>query len=57
MNQDPLFFKIQSIFFKINYDRTSSVARGGGGGGGAVAPPIDISTKKQNGKNTTFLAL
>ena len=31
MNQDPLFFKIQSIFFKINYDRTSSVARGGGG--------------------------
>ena len=34
---------------------TSSVARGRWGGG--YRPPIDMSTKMQNGKNTTFLAL
>ena len=33
---------------------SSSVARGGGG---AIAPLIGMSTKMQNGKNTTFLAL
>ena len=33
---------------------TSSVARGGKGG---YSPLIDMSTKMQNGKNTTFLAL
>ena len=33
---------------------TSSVANGGGG---AIAPPIGMSTKMQNQKNTTFLAL
>ena len=32
----------------------SSVARGGGG---LIAPPIGMSTKMQNEKNTTFLAL
>ena len=31
----------------------SSVARGGG----AIAPPIGMSTKMQNEKNTTFFAL
>ena len=43
---------------------SSSVAKGGGGGGGgggagrgAIAPPSDMLTKMQNGKNTTFLAL
>ena len=35
----------------------SSVAGGGGGGGGAIALPIGLSTKMQNKKNTTFLAL
>ena len=35
------------------YDASSSVARGG-----AIAPPpIDMSTKMQNEKNTTSLAL
>ena len=33
---------------------TSSVARRGGGG---YSPPIGMSTKMQNKKNTTFLAL
>ena len=33
----------------------SSVDRGGGGG--ATAPPIGVSTKMQNEKNATFLAL
>ena len=28
-----------------------------GRGGWAIAPPIGMSTKMQNGKNTTFLAL
>ena len=32
----------------------SSVARGGGGG---YSPPIGMSTKMQNKKQTTFLAL
>ena len=32
-----------------------SVARGWEGGG--YSPPIGMSTKMQNGKNTTFLAL
>ena len=32
----------------------SSVARGEGGG---LLPPIDMSTKMHNGKNTTFLTL
>ena len=32
----------------------TSVARGGGG---AIAPPIGMSTKMQNEKNTTSLAL
>ena len=35
----------------------SSVARGGGGGGGRGSPLIGMSTKMQNKKNTTFLAL
>ena len=29
----------------------------GGGGGGGYRPPIGLSTKMQNKKNTTFLAL
>ena len=53
MNQDPLFFKIQSIFFKINYDRTSSVARGGAGG--AIAPPpLTCRPKSRMGKTLHF---
>ena len=39
----------------------SSVAGGGGGGGARgyslAPPPIDMSNKMQNGKNTTFLTL
>ena len=35
----------------------SSVARGGAGGGGGATAPIGMSTKMQNEKNTTFLAL
>ena len=36
---------------------TNSVTRGWGRGGGGYSPPIGMSTKMQNGKNTTFLAL
>ena len=35
----------------------SSVAGGGGGRGAIAPPPIGMSTKMQNRKNTTFLAL
>ena len=44
-----------SICFLIS--ATSSVAREGGAGRGAIAPPIGMSTKVQNKKNTPFLAL
>ena len=41
---------------RIGNNMASSVAGGGGGGGGYI-PPIGLSTKMQNKKNTTFLAL
>ena len=39
---------------RIGNNMASSVA---GGGGGGYIPPIGLSTKMQNKKNTTFLAL
>ena len=42
------------ITFKCTKTKTSSVATGGGGG---LYPPIGMSIKMQNGKNTKFLAL
>ena len=38
---------------RIGKNMASSVA----GGGGGYIPPADLSTKMQNKKNTTFLAL
>ena len=40
---------------RIGNNMASSVA--GGGGGGGYIPHIGLSTKMQNKKNTTFLAL
>ena len=48
--------KILDVVFMQRRVVLSSVARGGAGGGGAIAP-IGMSTKMQNEKNTTFLAL
>ena len=48
------------IMIKLFRGWDSSVVRGKGGGGGwrgAIVPPIGMSTKMQNEKNTTFLAL
>ena len=45
---------MQNYLYRIE---VSSVARGEGGAEGSIAPTIGISTKMQNEKNTTFLAL
>ena len=48
----PLLEPVLAVNCKILHGGTSSVARGG-----LQPPPIGLSTKSQNEKNTTFLAL
>ena len=49
---------LEKIYSKLVFGHGLDQQRSqGGGGGGGLALPIGMSTKMQNGKNTTFLAL
>ena len=49
-----VILKLWNVVLRV---RVTSSSVGGGGGRGFIDPPIGLSTKMQNKKNTKFLAL